>query len=110
MPAPISARARSLATTNTRAPSLRDLVKQNGLVNGPMMHTAIATSLQTAIGHYNTINIAAGNTNLDPKLKPNGIGQKLNLNATEVDALIAFIKTLSGSNVYTDTKWSSPFN
>ncbi|MES2543369.1 MAG: cytochrome c peroxidase [Bacteroidota bacterium] len=95
--------------TNTRAPSLRDLVKVNGTTNGPMMHTGIATSLQVAIGHYGTINIAAGNTNLDPKLRPNGIGQKLNLNATETDALIAFLRTLSGTNVYTDPKWSSPF-
>lgn len=95
--------------TNTRAPSLRDLVKTNGTTNGQMMHTGVITSLQAAIGHYGTINIAPGNTNLDPRLRPNGIGQKLNLNATEVDALIAFLRTLSGTNVYTNSKWSSPF-
>ncbi|RTY93715.1 cytochrome-c peroxidase [Flavobacterium sp. GT3R68] len=95
--------------TNTRAPSLRDLVKQDGTTNGPMMHTGNLETLQNVIGHYGTITIAPGNTNLDSKLKPNGIGQQLNLNATEVNALIAFIKTLSGSNVYTDPKWSSPF-
>ncbi|MEY4462582.1 MAG: hypothetical protein RLY98_1122, partial [Bacteroidota bacterium] len=27
----------------------------------------------------------------------------------EVNALIAFIKTLTGTNVYSDPKWSSPF-
>ncbi len=96
--------------TNTRAPSLRDLVKVNGTTNGPMMHTGVITSLQAAIGHYGTINIVAGNTNLDPKLRPNGIGQKLNLTGPEADALIAFLRTLSGSNVYTDEKWSSPFD
>lgn len=95
--------------TNTRAPSLRDLVKTNGTTNGSMMHTGIISSLQAAIGHYGTINIAPGNTNLDPRLRPNGIGQKLNLNATEVDALIAFLRTLSGTNVYVDAKWSTPF-
>jgi cytochrome c peroxidase len=95
--------------TNTRAPSLRDLVKQDGTTNGPMMHTGNLVTLQNVIGHYGTINLAPGNTNLDPKLKPNGIGQQLNLNATEVNALVAFIKTLSGSNVYTDPKWSNPF-
>ncbi|HNP31740.1 MAG TPA: cytochrome c peroxidase [Flavobacterium sp.] len=95
--------------TNTRAPSLRDILKQNGTLNGPLMHTGVFTDLQTLIGHYGTINIAPGNTNLDPKLRPNGFGQQLNLTATEVNALMAFLKTLSGSNVYTDIKWSNPF-
>lgn len=94
---------------NTRAPSLRDLVKTDGTVNGMLMHTGVFTSLQTVIGHYGNITIAPGNTNLDPKLRPNGFGQQLNLNANEVNSLIAFIKTLSGTNVYVDTKWSSPF-
>jgi len=98
-----------LDVTNTRAPSLRDLVKLDGTPNGPMMHTGVITTLQTAIGHYGTINIAAGNNNLDPRLTPNGFGQQLNLNATEVNSVIAFIKTLSGSAVYTDAKWSNPF-
>lgn len=95
--------------TNTRAPSLRDIVKTDGTLNGPLMHTGVFTSLQTVIGHYGTINLAPGNTNLDPKLRPNGFGQHLNLTAPEVNALIAFLKTLSGSNVYVDTKWSNPF-
>lgn len=98
-----------LDVTNTRAPSLRDLVKTNGNINGPMMHTGVITSLQAAIGHYGTINIAPGNTNLDNRLRPNGFGQKLNLNATEVNALIAFLKTLSGTDVYSNVKWSTPF-
>ena len=95
--------------TNTRAPSLRDIVKQDGSLNGPLMHTGVITSLQAVIGHYGTINLAPGNTNLDPKLKPNGFGQQLHLTAPEVNALMAFLKTLSGSNVYTDSKWSNPF-
>jgi cytochrome c peroxidase len=96
--------------TNTRAPSLRDLVKTDGTLNGPMMHTGVFTSLQTVIGHYGTINLAPGNTNLDPKLKPNGFGQHLNLTAPEVNAVIAFLKTLAGTNVYVDAKWSNPFS
>jgi cytochrome c peroxidase len=27
----------------------------------------------------------------------------------EVDAVVAFLKTLTGSNVYVDKKWSDPF-
>lgn len=95
--------------TNTRAPSLRDLVKTDGTTNGPMMHTGVITSLQAAIGHYGSITIAPGNTNLDPKLTPGGNGQRLNLNANEVNAVIAFLRTLSGTNVYSDAKWSNPF-
>ncbi len=94
---------------NTRAPSLRDLVKVNGETNGPMMHTGVITTLQAAIGHYGTINLAPGNTNLDPRLRPNGFGQQLHLTATEVNAVIAFLRTLSGTNVYVDRKWSDPF-
>ena len=96
--------------TNTRAPSLRDLVKVDGTTNGQMMHTGVITSLQQAIGHYGTINIAPGNTNLDPRLRPGGNGQQLNLTAAEVNAVVAFLRTLSGTDVYTNTKWSNPFN
>ena len=96
--------------TNTRAPSLRDLVKVDGTTNGQMMHTGVITTLQAAIGHYGTINIAPGNTNLDPRLTPGGNGQQLNLTAAEVNSVIAFLRTLSGTDVYTNTKWSDPFN
>lgn len=98
-----------LDLTNTRAPTLRDLINSDGIVNSQMMHTGVLTTLQQAVGHYGSINIAPGNSNLDPRLAPNGMGQKLNLNQQEVDAVIAFLKTLSGNNVYTDTKWSDPF-
>ncbi|UGS20245.1 cytochrome-c peroxidase [Flavobacterium cyclinae] len=97
--------------TNTKAPTLRNLIQTNETLNGPMMHTGIITSLQAAIGHYGNLTTAAqNNSNLDPRLKPNGIGQQLNLNATEMDAVIAFLKTLSGTDVYTNQKWSNPFN
>jgi cytochrome c peroxidase len=95
--------------TNTRSPSLRDLLKADGTPNGPMMHTGSFATLQNVIGHYGNINLAPGNSNLDPRLRPNGYGQQLNITATEVNALTAFIKTLTGTNVYVDPKWSSPF-
>lgn len=94
--------------TNTRTPSLRDLTNSTGNPNTPMMHTGVITDLQAAIGHYGNITIGT-NTNLDPRLRPGGVGQKLNLNSTEVNATIAFLKTLSGTNVYTDARWSNPF-
>ena len=93
----------------TRAPSLRDVTNSAGIENGPFMHTGNLVTLQNAIGHYNTINIAPGNTNLDPRLRPNGSGQQLNLTGAELSGLVSFLKTLSGTNVYTDAKWSNPF-
>ena len=103
--------ATGIDVNNTRAPSLRDLADPAGNPNGPMMHTGVITSLQAAIGHYGTISRAPGNNRLDPRLAPPGSqgGQRLNLTATEVNAVIAFLKTLSGSNVYTDPRWSNPF-
>jgi cytochrome c peroxidase len=98
-----------LDVTNTRAPSLRDLVNTDGAVNSPMMHTGVIKTLASAIGHYGTINVAVGNNNLDPRLTPNGVGQKLNLVNTEVNAVVAFLETLSGTNVYSDTRWANPF-
>lgn len=97
--------------TNTRSPSLRNLTNTNGIVNGPMMHTASIKDLQAAIGHYgNLTNAALNNTNLDRRLKPNGtVGQQLHLTAAEINSVVAFLKTLSGSDVSTNKKWSDPF-
>ncbi len=95
--------------TVTRAPSLREVTNAAGIENGPFMHTGNLITLQNAVGHYNTINIAPGNTNLDPRLRPNGNGQQLNLTGAELSGIVAFLKTLSGTNVYTDAKWSNPF-
>jgi cytochrome c peroxidase len=95
--------------TNTRAPTLRDLAKPDGSPNSPMMHTGNIATLQAVIGHYGTITVGPNNNNLDARLRPNGVGQQLQLTAPEVNAVIAFLKTLTGTAVYTDAKWSDPF-
>ncbi|WP_431158061.1 cytochrome-c peroxidase [Winogradskyella poriferorum] len=92
----------------TRSPSLRDVVKADGSSNGQFMHIGQSNNLITTINHYNDITIGA-NPNLDPRLRPNGIGQQLNITDEERDAVIAFIRTLAGNNVYSDDKWSNPF-
>ena len=101
----------SLATelNDTRAPSLRDLTKANGTINSKMMHTGQFTTLEGVLGHYNNIPNFGGNNNLDGRLKADGVGNKLNLTTTEIIQVVAFIKTLGGNNVYTDSKWSNPF-
>lgn len=94
---------------NTKAPSLRNLLSPNGSPNGPFMHTGNLATLQATVNHYNNINIAPGNTNLDPRLTPGGNPQQLNLTPTEVNAVVAFLSTLTGNDVYTNEKWSNPF-
>lgn len=92
-------------TSNTRSPSLRDLVKTDGASNGPFMHDGSIADLAGVIAHYNQITPV---TNLDRRLNPPG-GQNLNLTATEQAQLVAFLGTLSGTSVYTDERWSDPF-
>ena len=92
----------------TRAPTLRDIVKQNTESNGGFMHIGISNNLITVIEHYNQINLN-GNTNLDPRLRPGGQPQNLNLTENEKLSLVAFLRTLSGSDVYINPKWSNPF-
>ncbi len=95
--------------TNTRASSLRDITNAAGVVNTPMMHTGVLRSLRAVINHYNTINLNPRNTNLDPRLRPGGNGQNLNVTEAEIAAVAAFMQTLGGTNVYVNKKWSNPF-
>ncbi len=95
----------------TRAPSLRDLFNPSGELNGPLMHTGEFSTMMAVIDHYNELPDDPNNPNLDPRLRePNGDPQRLNLDQNQKEALVAFLKTLSGRNVYTDEKWSDPFD
>lgn len=93
----------------TRSPSLRDLFNSNGEMNGPLMHTGDFSSFESVLAHYNDID-ETGNTNLDRRLEERGNGQNLAMTTNEIEAVVAFIKTLSGSSIYTDKKWSDPFS
>lgn len=97
-----------LDLTNTRAPSLRDVAGPTGAPNGPMMHNGNLTTLAGVIAHYNLVPLNPANTLLDPRLQ--GPGGNLQLTANEQNALVAFLRTLTGVNVYTDPKLSDPFD
>lgn len=102
-------------TDVTRAPTLRDLFDNNGQLNGPLMHDGSFGTLEEVIAHYNEIELDPLNNNLDQRLRGgdrnnNGDGENLNLSSEEMTAIVAFVKTLSGRNVYVDEKWSDPFN
>ncbi len=94
---------------NTRSPSLRDILNASGVANTPFMHTAVPVNIRQVLAHYNSIAAATRNTNLDPRLKPNNIGQNLQMTPAEIDAMVAFLRTLTGKDVYTNKKWGNPF-
>jgi cytochrome c peroxidase len=95
--------------TNTRSPSLRNLSRPNGQLNGPFMHNGNFVSIPQVISHYNSI--PALNPNLDPRLRtPGGSPQRLNLTPQDRIDLQAFLLTLAGNAVYTDQRWSNPFS
>jgi cytochrome c peroxidase len=93
--------------TITRSPTLRDMFKADGTSNGPLMHTGDLT-IREVLEHYNAV--PADVPNLDQRLVRNGQPQRLNLTEQEMIDLEAFMKTLAGTNVYTDPKWSDPFD
>lgn len=96
--------------TNTRAPSLRDAVDANGNSYGGFMHNAGQNGLNTlldVINHYDSI--PQDNADLDPRLKPGGNLQRLRLTIAEKNSMVAFLRTLTSSDIYTNAKWSSPF-
>ncbi len=94
--------------TVTRAPSLRDLFKVDGTLNGGLMHTSIS-NINSVIEHYNQIPTGSDNAQLDQRLKPGGNLQNLNMTNNEKNNLVSFLKTLSGTDVYTNEKWADPF-
>jgi len=95
--------------TNTRSPSIRDLVKPDGTPNGPFFHNALTPTLAGVIGHYDNMPPASQNPLIDPRLTPGGNLQRLQLSQQEVNELVVFLRTLTGSDVYTNSKWSDPF-
>src|SRR5690606_28233316 len=94
-----------------RSPSLRDLVNPQGSLNGPLMHNGNFNSLMSVIEHYNEVPLIAGNTTLDPRLiGPTQQPQNLQLAHNQKGSLVAFLRTLTGTQIYTDEKWSNPFD
>ncbi|MCI4667266.1 MAG: T9SS type A sorting domain-containing protein [Bacteroidia bacterium] len=107
----------TLDLTNVRAPSLRDLVNPAGIPNGPFMHDGSLATLMDVINHYDSIAFDPNvNNNLDPRLRGGTpgqgppTGQNLQLTQDEKDALVAFLMTLTGSDLYSNEIWSDPFD
>lgn len=102
--------------TNTRAPTLRDMVNANGTLNGPLMHDGSLATLRAMLDHYSNIPTPGSEpartdflNALDGRLRQGNAARQFNLSDANKDAIEAFLRTLSGTDVYTDPKWSDPF-
>lgn len=93
--------------TVTRSPSLRDVFLPSGADNGPFMHNGQFATIDQVIDHYDRI--PAANQGLDRRLTPGGQPQQLNITAQERADLIAFLRTLTGTGLFEDERWSDPF-
>ena len=96
-------------TTNTKSPTLRDVFNSSGIINTPMMHTGDFLEFTTIIEHYNEVIPDVDNRTVDPRLVRGVSSVQMELTTSEREDLELFIKTLTGSNIYSDTRWSSPF-
>jgi len=84
-----------------KSPSLRCVD-----VTGPYMHDGRFRTIEAVVEHYNWS--IRPHMNLDPRLQKldnSGIA----LPQAEVDALVAFLRTLTDQSLLTDPKFSDPF-
>lgn len=93
-----------------RSPTLRDMVRQDGQLNGGMFHTGRANTIRAVLAQYNLRDVDPNNPNLDRRLIRGGRPQRLNAPDEERRQIEAFIRTLAGSQVYQDVRWSNPFS
>lgn len=100
----LSAKDKGKNNGSFRIPSLRNV----GLT-GPYMHDGRFASLDQVVDHYNS-GIQA-HPELDPKfIDKDGKPLKMNLNAIEKKALVAFLKTLTDESITKDPRYANPFN
>ena len=86
-----------------KVPSLRNIA-----VTAPYMHDGRFATLREVIEHYNSG--VQSHPNLDRGLGGrNRRPRRLNLNNREIDALVAFMTTLTDESFLTDPKFSNPF-
>jgi cytochrome c peroxidase len=83
--------------------SLRNIAQ-----GAPYMHDGRFKTLREVVQHYNTG--IKNHPNLAPALRdPLGNPVRLNFTESQVDALVAFLETLTDESVATQEKWSNPF-
>lgn len=97
--------------TINRSPTLRDLINLQGLENGPFMHNGSLKTIEEVMEHYSFIPNNPANTNIHLFLGGRvSHDHFMPMSDQQVMAVKAFLNTLTGSDVYTNPKWSDPFN
>ncbi|NNE69748.1 MAG: c-type cytochrome [Rhodothermales bacterium] len=76
-------------------------------LTGPYMHDGRFATLREVIEFYNTG--IQDHPNLDNRLQQNGRPRRMNLSNQEVDALVAFLETMTDPTLATDERFSDPF-
>ncbi len=85
-----------------KIPSLRNIA-----LTGPYMHDGRFDDLHAVIEHYN--NNIQPHTDLDSKLTNGGSPVTMSLTSLDVDALAAFLGTLTSKSLMTEERYSNPF-
>lgn len=85
-----------------KIPSLRNIA-----LTAPYMHDGRFTTIREVLDHYN--DGIKPHEDLDVKLHTNGIPLKMGLTELDLDALEAFLRTLTGQEILSDKKYSNPF-
>lgn len=87
-----------------KVPSLRNIA-----LTAPYMHDGRFTNLAQVVAFYNSGVVS--NVNLSPPLRaPDGGALVLNLTSNQQAALVAFLGTLTDTNLVTNPQLSDPFN
>jgi len=114
-------------TTVKRSPSLRNLFTKEGHEIGPFMHDGSLQTLAQVIDHYNRIGLLLKVEGLHTSLdiaQPNGIYDdptsgaqgpqgthlSLRIDDDEMNSIVAFLRTLTGDDIFHNPKWNDPFD
>ncbi len=87
-----------------KVPSLRNIA-----LTAPYMHDGRFTNLAQVVAFYSS-GIVRGPNLSPPLIGRGGTPLRLNLTTDQQAALVAFLNTLTDTNLVTDPKWSDPFN
>jgi cytochrome c peroxidase len=87
-----------------KVPSLRNVA-----LTAPYMHDGRFTNLARVVAFYST-GVVSGPNLSPPLIGPGGTPLRLNLSAAQQTAIVAFLKTLTDTNLVSDPKLSDPFN
>jgi cytochrome c peroxidase len=90
-------------TTVFKSPSLKNVA-----VRGPYMHDGRFSTLEQVVEHYNS-GVRASPATDRRLLNRNGSPNRLNLSAADKLALVAFMRTLTDTDMLVDPKFSTPF-